>query len=298
MSALDPVVQDFQLSSKRKSGFRLENIDIFGSALGFTINGRETFKTYIGALFTLGMVSVLFLVTYSYVQKFLDKENPFILYNEMRKNYNHGVFLTKDGFNFYIDVFNMYTNTMMDTTTFNKNFLLLVTHLSRNKTGGFQAETLPITDCKNLDWPKKLQEGGWKQQLINNGICINKDSVELYQGEKWLQIQLYRCQPNRGVVCENTVPLGAAYIGLYMQYSAIDVTNFDNPMSSNTNQLTYLIPNTDMKNRAEIDVRKMILKTDHGQFSPDFKEETIYVENKTIIKSEKRDNANAVANAA
>lgn len=154
---MDSVINDFRKSSKSFRNLKFEHFDIFGQKLNFGINGRSTYRTKVGSILTLALIALMSYISYVFFSKYADKEKPTILYNEMRKNYGHPIYLQKDGFNFYVDAFNMYTNSFMSLESFNKHFYIDITHISRNKDvgAGFVSKNIKTIECAKLGWPNK-----------------------------------------------------------------------------------------------------------------------------------------------
>lgn len=81
------------------------------------------------------------------------------------------------------------------------------------------------------------------------GFCFDAENLEMQAGESWFQVRLYTCQDGNGVTCENTIPVNALYFNFQMFYNKIDVTNFNEPISLNNNQISNAISSKDTRYR-------------------------------------------------
>ena len=226
-----------------QAGTTVRSCDMFGSITNFNIQGSKSYQTKLGALFTVGFWTMILTSVIYYIYKFDKKDDPLVGYNQYTADESPELDLLKENYHIYWIIHYKNTNQRVKWDEFWNSFSLYATYYIYGAEGladnhGQQKWiNIPFVKCSNQDWTNILDNGETKNDILNDGFCMNLSNLNVTLLKKSLNyyskvnINLYKCQKSSNSSCSGTIKPSEILIQPHMVERSMRVKGYD-PLDS------------------------------------------------------------------
>ena len=270
---------------------KLRKFDQFGGTLSLSLNKEESYKTVLGAFFTLAFYCLMLGALAIYVTQFFSNTNPSIQYNKLRtKEFINANLIELNMVPFLlVNTGKIYMNSSRAQQIFSFNVNKIKSSDLVSATGAItknvtRNESVQLVPCSQSDFfvnNKKLAEhlAPESLKLIQNfGLCFKTDEITVSGGlasdqKDQLTIQVNPCIFSADNGCEpnDTARLGLANwsrITVGFIDSEYDLKNQNDPILWRFNDQTYSSLEHIKKKTMEISIKQANLDDLQGRIIP------------------------------
>jgi hypothetical protein len=293
---MESIAKEFAEADGSKCvGFKMRQLDNFGSMYGFHVRGSNNYQTKVGAIFTI-IYLVLVMATFGfYLSKMTDMSKPFVMWNQYKDQEYPEIDLWKENFHFYFLPLNtgkvdyhlwdqFWGSFHIYASIFDQSLHRMGTHDNWDR--------IPMQKCSEQDWAKALPNDIDRKYILQSGICLNplkmvKSPLSRFKetfpisggklaGSKRLELDIYKCIPG-GALPTTGVPTTCDYsvadseIQMYIYEKTVNVKYYEKPIESTHVRFDHLIPSTNLRYSAEMHIKWLDLYTDIGNVAKNWK---------------------------
>lgn len=159
---------------------------------------------------------------------------------------------------------------------------------------------LSFIQCGKQEWVKDIPDDDTeKEMVIDKAICLDTSSMVLkngtFFGGKRLMLDLYGCQPDSPVPCDNKFT-GKFFFSFAAYTRTIDVKKFNNPFKLTNKKLQRVMPQQTIRYNSDIQLKWTDLFTGVGNFSTTWEQKKIVTVFRNVMSASQKTMSNIMWN--
>jgi hypothetical protein len=228
---MESIAKEFaEADGSNSVGFKMRQLDNFGSMYGFHVRGSKHYQTKVGAIFTIIYLVLVMAAFAYYLSKMTDKSKPFVMWNQYKVQEYAQMDLWKENFHFYFISRHLRPSTQGAWDQFWGSFHIYASIVDRSphRVGTMDHwDRIPMQKCSEQEWANALPGTDvQRNEILEKGICLNpikikKSKLAQYKetlpisggklvGGKQLMVDIYKCVPG-GALPTTGVPITCDY---------------------------------------------------------------------------------------